>query len=223
MIPIADSTLSPGLRRWPSSPPRAPCCRSVAAPTVGAPVRRCAVEAGAEPDSAKCPTSRAGPAAGRRGSHGHDRRPTSARSSPYRGATCRRSRPATSWRSRSAAGTTASCSTASSRGSSSRAATAVRPRPNVDPAASGPAGPATRSTDEPVTGEYGRGIVAMARTREPNSVGSQFFIVLDDEARGRPRERQHLPDHRQGRRPAWRPSMPSPRPPMRELPTDPSS
>jgi peptidyl-prolyl cis-trans isomerase B (cyclophilin B) len=33
-----------------------------------------------------------------------------------------------------------------------------------------------------VTAKYGRGTVAMARTSEPNSVGSQFFIVLDDAA-----------------------------------------
>ena len=32
-------------------------------------------------------------------------------------------------------------------------------------------------------GAYERGTVAMARTADPNSVGSQFFIVLDDEAR----------------------------------------
>jgi cyclophilin family peptidyl-prolyl cis-trans isomerase len=36
--------------------------------------------------------------------------------------------------------------------------------------------------DEPVVGRYGRGVVAMARTNQPNSQGSQFFIVLDDEA-----------------------------------------
>jgi cyclophilin family peptidyl-prolyl cis-trans isomerase len=36
--------------------------------------------------------------------------------------------------------------------------------------------------DEPVVGRYGRGIVAMARTNQPNSQGSQFFVVLDDEA-----------------------------------------
>lgn len=34
--------------------------------------------------------------------------------------------------------------------------------------------------DEPVTATYQRGTVAMARTSQPNSVGSQFFIVLDD-------------------------------------------
>jgi cyclophilin family peptidyl-prolyl cis-trans isomerase len=37
--------------------------------------------------------------------------------------------------------------------------------------------------DEPVTATYGRGTVAMARTSQPNSVTSQFFIVLDDKDR----------------------------------------
>ncbi len=37
--------------------------------------------------------------------------------------------------------------------------------------------------DEPVTATYKRGTVAMARTAQPNSVDSQFFIVLDDKAR----------------------------------------
>ena len=36
--------------------------------------------------------------------------------------------------------------------------------------------------DEPVTVDYARGVVAMARSSQPNSQGSQFFIVLDDEA-----------------------------------------
>jgi len=36
--------------------------------------------------------------------------------------------------------------------------------------------------DEPVTAAYGRGVVAMARTSQPNSVDSQFFIVLSDQA-----------------------------------------
>src|SRR4029079_8218993 len=34
--------------------------------------------------------------------------------------------------------------------------------------------------DEPVTTTYRRGTVAMARTSQPNSQGSQVFIVLDD-------------------------------------------
>lgn len=36
--------------------------------------------------------------------------------------------------------------------------------------------------DEPVTGTYLRGTVAMARTKQPDSVTSQFFIVLSDAA-----------------------------------------
>lgn len=44
-------------------------------------------------------------------------------------------------------------------------------------------GPGYAIQDEPVTATYGRGTVAMARTAEPNSVTSQFFIVLDDSAR----------------------------------------
>ena len=55
--------------------------------------------------------------------------------------------------------------------------------PNVDPSLVGTGGPGYTIEDEPVTAIYGRGIVAMARSRQPNSVGSQFFIVLDDSAR----------------------------------------
>ncbi len=53
-----------------------------------------------------------------------------------------------------------------------------------DPDGTGRGGPGYTITDEPVTEAYARGVVAMARTPEPNSVGSQFFIVLDDQARG---------------------------------------
>jgi peptidyl-prolyl cis-trans isomerase B (cyclophilin B) len=53
-----------------------------------------------------------------------------------------------------------------------------------DPDGSGTGGPGYSIQDEAVTAEYGRGVVAMARTPQPNSVGSQFFIVLDDGARG---------------------------------------
>ena len=53
-----------------------------------------------------------------------------------------------------------------------------------DPTGQGGGGPGYTIKDEPVTAQYSRGVVAMARTRRPNSVGSQFFIVLDDEARG---------------------------------------
>ena len=53
-----------------------------------------------------------------------------------------------------------------------------------DPTGSGTGGPGYTIKDEPVTAEYARGVVAMARTLAPDSVGSQFFIVLDDAARG---------------------------------------
>jgi cyclophilin family peptidyl-prolyl cis-trans isomerase len=52
-----------------------------------------------------------------------------------------------------------------------------------DPDGTGTGGPGYTITDEPVTTEYQRGTVAMARTRQPNSVGSQFFVVLDDAAK----------------------------------------
>ena len=49
-----------------------------------------------------------------------------------------------------------------------------------DPNGTGTGGPGYEIQDEPVTTKYVRGTVAMARTSAPNSVGSQFFIVLDD-------------------------------------------
>ena len=52
-----------------------------------------------------------------------------------------------------------------------------------DPTGTGSGGPGYTIQDEPVTTQYGRGTVAMARSPQPNSVGSQFFIVLDDQAR----------------------------------------
>ncbi len=52
-----------------------------------------------------------------------------------------------------------------------------------DPTGTGGGGPGYEIQDETVTATYGRGTVAMARTTQPNSVGSQFFIVLDDAAR----------------------------------------
>jgi cyclophilin family peptidyl-prolyl cis-trans isomerase len=55
--------------------------------------------------------------------------------------------------------------------------------PDVDPNAVGTGGPGYTITDDPVTTPYGRGTVAMARTPAPDSAGSQFFIVLDDQAR----------------------------------------
>ncbi len=51
-----------------------------------------------------------------------------------------------------------------------------------DPTGTGTGGPGYTIKDEPVTTPYKRGTVAMARTAEPDSVGSQFFIVLDDAA-----------------------------------------
>jgi cyclophilin family peptidyl-prolyl cis-trans isomerase len=51
-----------------------------------------------------------------------------------------------------------------------------------DPSGTGTGGPGYTITDEPVTTAYHRGTVAMARTAQPNSVGSQFFIVVDDAA-----------------------------------------
>ncbi len=52
-----------------------------------------------------------------------------------------------------------------------------------DPTGTGTGGPGYTIKDEPVTATYGRGTVAMARTSAPDSVGSQFFVVLDDSAR----------------------------------------
>jgi cyclophilin family peptidyl-prolyl cis-trans isomerase len=51
-----------------------------------------------------------------------------------------------------------------------------------DPAGTGTGGPGYTIKDEPVTTPYHRGTVAMARTGAPDSVGSQFFIVVDDAA-----------------------------------------
>ncbi|HEU4671407.1 MAG TPA: peptidylprolyl isomerase [Candidatus Limnocylindrales bacterium] len=55
--------------------------------------------------------------------------------------------------------------------------------PDLDRARIGTGGPGYTIQDEPVTATYARGVVAMARTPAPNSQGSQFFIVLDDQAR----------------------------------------
>ena len=49
-----------------------------------------------------------------------------------------------------------------------------------DPSGTGTGGPGYTIEDEKVTTPYKRGTVAMARSSAPNSVGSQFFIVLDD-------------------------------------------
>jgi cyclophilin family peptidyl-prolyl cis-trans isomerase len=53
----------------------------------------------------------------------------------------------------------------------------------ANPGHAGGGGPGYTIQDEPVTAPYSRGVVAMARTSQANSVGSQFFIVLDDGAR----------------------------------------
>ena len=53
-----------------------------------------------------------------------------------------------------------------------------------DPTGTGTGGPGYEIQDEPVIGQYHRGTVAMARTPAPNSQGSQFFIVLADQAAG---------------------------------------
>jgi peptidyl-prolyl cis-trans isomerase B (cyclophilin B) len=51
-----------------------------------------------------------------------------------------------------------------------------------DPEGTGLGGPGYTIEDEPVSTAYRRGTVAMARTQAPDSQGSQFFIVLSDEA-----------------------------------------
>ncbi len=51
-----------------------------------------------------------------------------------------------------------------------------------DPEGTGSGGPGYTIADEAVTAPYQRGTVAMARTSAVNSQGSQFFIVLDDDA-----------------------------------------
>ena len=51
-----------------------------------------------------------------------------------------------------------------------------------DPTGTGSGGPGYFIKDEPVTGAYRRGVIAMARSSQPDSQGSQFFIVLDDAA-----------------------------------------
>lgn len=49
-----------------------------------------------------------------------------------------------------------------------------------DPEGTGMGGPGYGISDEPLVGEYTRGMVAMARTGAPNSQGSQFFILVAD-------------------------------------------
>lgn len=53
--------------------------------------------------------------------------------------------------------------------------------PNVNANQVGTGGPGYTIKDEPVTVPYARGTVAMAKSSQPDSVGSQFFIVLSAE------------------------------------------
>ncbi len=55
-------------------------------------------------------------------------------------------------------------------------------QPNLDTGNIGFGGPGYTIADDPVTTTYHRGTVAMARSRDPHSEGSQFFIVLSDAA-----------------------------------------
>ena len=63
-----------------------------------------------------------------------------------------------------------------------RAATLADGSPFVIQGGAREGGPGYTIQDESVTATYGRGTVAMARTSEPNSQDSQFFIVLSDAA-----------------------------------------
>ena len=51
-----------------------------------------------------------------------------------------------------------------------------------DPTGTGSGGPGYFIKDEPVVGKYRRGVIAMARSSQPDSQGSQFFVILDDAA-----------------------------------------
>ncbi len=55
-------------------------------------------------------------------------------------------------------------------------------KPNLDSSRVGQGGPGYTIPDDGVFTSYPRGTVAMARTQDPHSEGSQFFIVLDDGA-----------------------------------------
>ena len=55
--------------------------------------------------------------------------------------------------------------------------------PNIDAARVGGGKIGYTIDDDPVTTQYGRGVVAMARTPNPHSADTQFFIVLSDAAR----------------------------------------
>ena len=51
-----------------------------------------------------------------------------------------------------------------------------------DPTGTGSGGPGYFIKDEPVLGDYRRGVIAMARSSQPDSQGSHFFVILDDAA-----------------------------------------
>ena len=53
-----------------------------------------------------------------------------------------------------------------------------------DPEGTGGGGPGYGIQDELVVGTYDRGVVAMARTQQLDSQGSQFFFIIDDDAAG---------------------------------------
>ncbi len=55
--------------------------------------------------------------------------------------------------------------------------------PRLDKSRVGTGGPGYTIDDDPVNVPYARSVVAMARTPQPHSEGSQFFIVLADGAR----------------------------------------
>jgi peptidyl-prolyl cis-trans isomerase B (cyclophilin B) len=48
-----------------------------------------------------------------------------------------------------------------------------------DPTGTGSGGPGYFIKDEPVVGTYRRGVIAMARSSQPDSQGSQFFVILE--------------------------------------------
>ena len=62
-----------------------------------------------------------------------------------------------------------------------------------DPNGDGSGGPGYGITDDPLVGQYRRGTVAMARTAQPDSQGSQFFIVLSDDANAALTDPQNAP------------------------------
>ena len=57
----------------------------------------------------------------------------------------------------------------------------------------GSGGPGYTIKDDPLNGTYHRGTVAMARTGQPDSQGSQFFIVLSDDANAALTDPQNAP------------------------------